>query len=567
MTRKDFVVRTLLVTCALGGIIDIVCADEGSYWIGTTGDWFDPANWKYEVPDGSDAYINNGGTPQITGGSPNVDHLYVGYRDGSRGYLNHTAGTLSGQVYVGYSNRTDGTFGEYNLSGTAVLVGHRICLGELGDAVFNQTGGTCRPNYLVLCESSSTATYNLSGGSGLFTLIYSYIGKSGAGRAFFNHTGSTHSAAIICLGYHGGAKATYNLSGTGRVSTQYDQIIGRRGTGTFNQTGGTNTVGMSLLLGSDDDGGGTGTYSISGGTLSAQELQVGTWGTGHFDINDASASITLSELLLFGDNSEFTAVPNSMIHMKGASFDVFDSSPSGLSGLNNLSLVFEGGPDVNCTFEVAAEDAGHAGANFYRNFALDALIIGWADVGRVQLVDRRDRVAGNEALYVKELTINDGSHLDLNGLNLYYQILIYNGGTIELNGGHLIGAPPEEVTLTVEIEPNDAAIDTVSPPAGQHTAYKNWGVDLRAESVIVCPGIYNFDHWVGDVDDPNSPSTYIVMDTDKTVTAVFLAAEPKCGDECHPILRGDLNADCYINLEDFVLYADKWMACTHPDCD
>ncbi len=82
-----------------------------------------------------------------------------------------------------------------------------------------------------------------------------------------------------------------------------------------------------------------------------------------------------------------------------------------------------------------------------------------------------------------------------------------------------------------------------------------------------CAAVYHFDHWEGDVIEPNSPLTTVIMDADKTVTAVFVAAEPRCGDECHPILEGDLNRDCYVNFADFVLYAAKWMACTHPDCD
>ena len=63
------------------------------------------------------------------------------------------------------------------------------------------------------------------------------------------------------------------------------------------------------------------------------------------------------------------------------------------------------------------------------------------------------------------------------------------------------------------------------------------------------------------------PNANILIDGDKTITAVFEMGERVCGDLCHPILKGDLNEDCYINMEDFVIYIDSWLACTHPDCD
>jgi hypothetical protein len=57
------------------------------------------------------------------------------------------------------------------------------------------------------------------------------------------------------------------------------------------------------------------------------------------------------------------------------------------------------------------------------------------------------------------------------------------------------------------------------------------------------------------------------MNGDRTVTAHYVADERRCGDECHPIQQGDLNEDCYINWDDFAIYAAKWLDCTHPDCD
>ena len=50
------------------------------------------------------------------------------------------------------------------------------------------------------------------------------------------------------LGYWSGSNGTYNLSG-GSLSAPYE-IIGVHGVGTFNQTGGLNTMDTDLTLGS-----------------------------------------------------------------------------------------------------------------------------------------------------------------------------------------------------------------------------------------------------------------------------------------------------------------------------
>lgn len=126
---------------------------------------------------------------------------------------------------------------------------------------------------------------------------------------------------------------------------------------------------------------------------------------------------------------------------------------------------------------------------------------------------------------------------------------------------------PYDATLTLNVEPNDVGINSTVPAPGEHKYLIGRAVDLAAQLFEACPAVYHFDHWQGDVIDPNSSLTTVIMDEDKVVTAVFVAREPVCGDECHLILLGDLNGDCYINFTDFVLYSNMWMSCTHPDCD
>ncbi|MFH1370654.1 MAG: PEP-CTERM sorting domain-containing protein [Planctomycetota bacterium] len=131
----------------------------------------------------------------------------------------------------------------------------------------------------------------------------------------------------------------------------------------------------------------------------------------------------------------------------------------------------------------------------------------------------------------------------------------------------VLETPPPSVRLTVQAEPNDLGIDTLTPSIGEHIYYKNWPVVVKADTFKKCPDVYRFNHWTGDMTEPNSATITLVMTEDKTVTAVYYVDQRRCGDECHPILQGDLNNDCYINFEDFAIYCELWLSCTHPDCD
>jgi len=125
-------------------------------------------------------------------------------------------------------------------------------------------------------------------------------------------------------------------------------------------------------------------------------------------------------------------------------------------------------------------------------------------------------------------------------------------------------AVPALYILTIDVDPNDVGIDTVTPDVGTHSC-GGW-VSIKAERFVNCPDVYQFDHWEGDVTDPNSSSTTINMDANKSVTAVFVD-ERQCGDECHPYPIGDLDKDCEVTFGDFALFASHWLDCTKPECD
>ena len=122
--------------------------------------------------------------------------------------------------------------------------------------------------------------------------------------------------------------------------------------------------------------------------------------------------------------------------------------------------------------------------------------------------------------------------------------------------------------LTMQIISPNENVDTVTPSIGQHEYTLNETVNLSASNFVYCPDVYKLDYWEGDVANVNAISTTIVMDSDKTVTAVFSIATPICGDECHPnFLLGDHNHDCHVDLADFAIFATRYLTCTAPECD
>jgi hypothetical protein len=264
-----------------------------STWQGGSGDWFDPNNWSPQIPTSTDnAFITNGGSAQITAGDAVDASLQLGVAAGQSGSLTLnpvTSGTLttSGTEYVGYG----------------------------GTGAVSQTGGsnslTTNQGLLILgYNSGSTGNYALSGGAltsvnippevSTTPIAAEYVGYSGVGN--FAQTGGTNACTgfygILIVGFNSGSVGTYNLS-AGALTTNYpvtggggspqgSEYVGYSGTGTFVQSGGSNTCNPTtypILLGRLNLGvtqGSSGSYFLSGGVLTAQEEIIGLNGAGNF---------------------------------------------------------------------------------------------------------------------------------------------------------------------------------------------------------------------------------------------------------------------------------------------
>ncbi|MCD6221896.1 hypothetical protein J7K25_07045, partial [bacterium] len=94
------------------------------------------------------------------------------------------------------------------------------------------------------------------------------------------------------------------------------------------------------------------------------------------------------------------------------------------------------------------------------------------------------------------------------------------------NPGTILMDSPKEVTATwttqYQLTINIEGQGTVTPTTG------NWYDDGTPVDLTATPADgWLFDHWEGDVADPNSASTTVTMNSDKTITAVFVRNAPE----------------------------------------
>ena len=136
--------------------------------------------------------------------------------------------------------------------------------------MFRQSGGTNTANggCYIGENAGGSGTYTMSNGQLVARALD--VGYSGTGS--FTQSGGSNTIGgspgfyLLTIGVNSGANGIYNLSGNGLLVAYYGEDIGYNGTGVFTQSGGTNTASGHLTLGQDS--GSVGTYNLNGGLLS-----------------------------------------------------------------------------------------------------------------------------------------------------------------------------------------------------------------------------------------------------------------------------------------------------------
>ena len=135
------------------------------------------------------------------------------------------------------------------------MSGH-ISVGLGGTGYFEQSGGT------------------VTSADGLY--VGYYMGSNGT----YNHSGGTNIVSNLFLGENSGASGEYILSDNGQLTSSGSEYVGYIGSGTFTQSGGSNTIFGNLSLGRIAGGSqqnpSNGTYTLTGtGRLSATAEFIG----------------------------------------------------------------------------------------------------------------------------------------------------------------------------------------------------------------------------------------------------------------------------------------------------
>jgi hypothetical protein len=244
------------------------------------------------------AFLNQiGGTNAV----PNFD---VGFALSGNGTVNLAAGLLNvssvstvGLVGTGWYFQSGGThsantllvgekptaIGHYAMTNGALAITGGATIGDEGFGTFVQSGGTTTigSNLQVAAQVSGAGSFSVFGG-GATVSGNAYIGVNGTlGGTFNQSAGTFHVGGTggLYFGYAAGVSGSASLLGTGILQVTNNEYVGYGGLGAFAQSAGSNSA-SQLLLGNLP--GSSGTFTLSGGTLTIGQEFPGVGGPGTF---------------------------------------------------------------------------------------------------------------------------------------------------------------------------------------------------------------------------------------------------------------------------------------------
>lgn len=227
---------------------------------------------------GPGAIVDNGGFLLTVNAPTGRSVVFNGALGGAGGLTLSGAGTVTlagpntfrGAINVNAGTLTLAASGSTYFGG-AINVGAGAAL-VINGSIYNLTS-----SLTVDGTSGSPATATQGTGSSI-RVSEETIGLNGTGT--FMQAGGYHSVSRLSLGENAGSSGTYTQ--TGGVLSASTGLIGYKGTGTFTLAGGTNTTGSTLYLGYNSSA--SGTYNLNGGLLRVGGIARGS-GNGTFNFN------------------------------------------------------------------------------------------------------------------------------------------------------------------------------------------------------------------------------------------------------------------------------------------
>lgn len=192
---------------------------------------------------------------------------------------------------------------------------------------------------------------------------------------------------------------------------------------------------LSVWGGTTADGVPVSSYELRGGAMDVGSFYL--YG-GRFTVANRAASIHIHDLWRITPGSQYIAAPGTTITLDACTVDVLATDSRDVAGLAQTTLVFSHRERWASALEPMGRDLGPSLAAFRDNFTLGGLVLVNDGTGTELTVgyryDNRSGVDGPEALYVKNLVLDAGTTLVLDGVNVYYQRLTDLGGTLEIVG-------------------------------------------------------------------------------------------------------------------------------------
>jgi autotransporter-associated beta strand protein len=395
--------------------------------------------------NGTGTLTMSGGTITKTGG----DQTFVG-RDNGIGTLTQSGGTitLNHDFYVGQGAGGDGTL---NLSNGAVLnTGRDFVIGrEGGTGELNMTGGTITKTgdeKMIVGHNNGTGTVVQSGGTINVNQNQLYIGNENTGALgtyTLSGTAALNVADELIVGRESGTGVLNVNGGTITTSGNGNMYIGRRnGTGTLNQTDGVISVIYEFGVGTrDGDKIGTGTYNLSGGTLSAGRnifigKELGSSGT----MDMTGGTMSTSDKLQIGHN-QATGVLNQSGGTVNVQNEVYIGNENNASSVGTYTLSGTGALNVGNEV-IVGRDNGTGTLNLNGGTVTTKWIEGGSGSASVNFNGGVLKAKENQGSFIRDLDVanvqSGGIKIDSNGFDVATsQALSGTGGLEKLGAGNL----------------------------------------------------------------------------------------------------------------------------------
>ncbi len=286
-------------------------------------DWNVGTNWNPEGPPsgggGNHAFVNNGGTAEISADIADIQDIFVGAGAATSGTVNQTNGsTFQGTGSWAFVGQDGGT-GTYNLSGgTANKERLYVGRGAGGDGTLNLSGdGVVGGALFIAGVEGGSAEVNVSGGGSFNTTGNVEFHNA---QVSITDDALVKSANEVWFGNGGGNSTTADMD-SGVVEADTWIAIGRdNSTGVVNLSG-TATM-RKLNVGSDNS---DGSFIVIGG--------LGTGGGGTLNVQD-NATVSSDTGMLLNE----TAGQAGTVNQSGGTVTVHDYTPQAFQPTYGQSL-------------------------------------------------------------------------------------------------------------------------------------------------------------------------------------------------------------------------------------